>query len=130
MTIWDLIQNRPDDDFTVYDETIDACVEVINICSEYQPNNDLYEDFIYELYRRITITDEPDDDSFYASADFYGFIEDNQSLFEKYFEIADEDDPAATMTDVLNYVCAGGVSDESFSEMAQDLRQLPVPEAC
>lgn len=125
MTIWELMKSRHED-FTAYDDTVDAVVECIDF--NYDPNEgDGYNDFLYELYSRVEITDPPSYNANTLNADFYGFIEKNIDIFNKHF-VLEDDDPAALMTEYINDVCAGGVSDKLCGEIAKDLAKLPKPQ--
>lgn len=126
MTIWELMKSRPYDDFTAYDKVVDDLVEVIGM-DDYEPGKDNYYDFLFELYRRVEITEMPRYNMTDLTADFYGFIEKNIDLFHKHFILKD-DDPAALMVEQLNEVCAGYVSDSLYGEIAKDLAKLPVPQ--
>lgn len=123
MTIWETMKERGED-FTCYDNTVDASVEAVDF--DYDENaHDGYYDFLYELFRRIPVTEAPRYNMNTLSADFYGFIEKNINIFDKHITLVDED-PAALMTELLNDVCAGGLAESIFAELAADLRQLPL----
>lgn len=125
MTIWELMKDR-NEDFTCYDDTVDASIEACDFDhEELHGDGNYYYDFLYELFRRIKITDMPGYNSNSLSADFYGFIEKNIGIFDQHITLND-DDPAALMTELLNDVCAGGLSESVYMLLANDLSQLPI----
>lgn len=122
MTIWELLEETGED-YTAWDRDVDAEVEII----AFEPKEgDCLDSFLYELYRRVELSEMPEAQCDEIVCDFYGFVKNNIEIFDKHF-VLEEDDPAAGMVEHLNEVCAGYCTDKDYASIAEDLAKLPVP---
>ena len=122
MTLWDVLQKKGDDIDNVFDMTVDACA---TICYIEPDDMDDMDTCLMELYKRVEVA-EKNDDLDDVGCKFYEFFEANEKVFDRHFENV-SGDLAADITEKIDYLTAGYMSEKAYKALGDDIKTLPLP---
>lgn len=120
MTLFDYMQLTDNMDYDVWDETFDDCVTVCLAEEE----SDNYDKFCFGIAKLVPLVSTGE----YVVADWYGFIERNDSVFREWSESywrdgtipADKDDFIEDWIIELHGLYAGNTSEGMYQKFVED----------